>query len=150
MKRQTKNILKLFIICLVFILGSCQKDAYEDAIYKSNISVKRISLKNDSLQMNYKLMEAVNKVKQKYAVTQIQTNRMVYDSINNFYFDDENGKEVEMAHLKSYTFPVYRDNKVGEKVENIVFEKKENYEYVSYLVKYDFTEEELENLMVGQ
>jgi hypothetical protein len=45
---------------------------------------------------------------------------MVYDSINDFYFDDENGMSIEKGKYKSFTFPVTRKNSNG-KMENILF-----------------------------
>lgn len=149
MRKNFKNILKLFAIGAVFVLGGCSKETFDEGIYQNQITVKKVSLKEESLRRNFNLMNAVNKVRQKNQVAQNPTSRMVYDSINNFYFDDENGKYIEMGNKNSFTFPVYRDNGDG-KVENIVFNKKIDGEYEPVLAKYNFTKEQMEGMSKNQ
>jgi hypothetical protein len=144
MKQKFKNILKLFALGSVFVLGSCEKDLYEDQIYKSNTTFKIVSLKNDSIKKNFQLMKAVNEAKLK---TPNANSRMVYDSINNFWFDDEKGFLIEDNGKESYTFRVYRGETTdNEKLENIVFEEKEAGVFDTYLVKYAISKNQLENI----
>ena len=63
--KKFNQILKLFALGTVFVLCSCEKDLYDDQIYKSNTTLKIVSLKNDSLKRNYQLMKAVNEAKMK-------------------------------------------------------------------------------------
>lgn len=66
----------------------------------------------------------------------------MYNSLYDFYFDDENGKYINVDGKISYTFPVSRDS-TDNKVENIVFKLNEDNEYDILLLKYGFTKEEL-------
>jgi hypothetical protein len=142
--RKFKNILKLFALSSVFILVSCEKDLYEDQIYKSNTTLKIVSLKNDSIKKNFQLMKAVNEAKLK---TPNANSRMVYDSINNFWFDDEKGFLIEDNGKESYTFRVYRGETTdNEKLENIVFEEKEAGIFDTYLVKYAISKKQLDDI----
>jgi hypothetical protein len=142
--KKFKNILKLFALGSVFVLGSCEKDLYEDQIYKSNTTLKIVSLKNDSIKKNFQLMKAVNEAKLKAPNA---NSRMVYDSINNFRFDDEKGFLIEDNGKESYTFRVYRGETTdNEKLENIVFEEKEAGIFDTYLVKYAISKNQLENI----
>lgn len=141
MLNNQKTILKLFAICLLIGLNSCTNDLYEDNITeKKEAVVKNISLKDLPKQENNKLFEKVNQIRFKKENTQGKKN---HDSINGFYFDDQNGKLIEYGDgYKSYTFQVY-NNKGDDKIQNILFSKKRNGEFDAYLVKYSFTEKEL-------
>jgi hypothetical protein len=141
MKQKFRNILKLFTLGTVFMLGSCAEERYYDAVSnKSNINIRKVSMKDIQLRSNFKLMEAVSKVKQKSSLVENALGRIVYDSINNFYFDDENGTLIEKDGKDAYTFPIKRISGNEAKLENIVFNKNVFNEYDTYIVKYDFTE----------
>jgi hypothetical protein len=64
---------------------------------------------------------------------------MVYDSVNNFYFDDNKGILIEKDGYKSYTFTIRQNENDQAELENVVFAEKENHEFDSYLVKYDYS-----------
>jgi hypothetical protein len=61
--KKLKNILKLFAIGAVFVLVVCSKDTFDEGIYQNQITVKKVSLKEESLLMNQNLMNVVNQVK---------------------------------------------------------------------------------------
>jgi hypothetical protein len=148
MKNNFKLLTKLFSLILMLSLFGCEKDLYDDALTpKKELSVKHVSLKDLSRTENTDLFKKVDQVnlKRKNALGKI-----VYDSINHFYFDDENGKIIETADgYKSYTFPIIREVNDG-KIENLLFSKNQNGSYDTYTVKYDFTEEELKNFSQEQ
>jgi hypothetical protein len=143
MKQQLQRITKAILFCFIITLTSCEKDLYEEALEPRNeLRINNVSLKKLSKSDNEKLFKKVSEVRMKRKNT---LDKIVYDSINNFLFDDTNGIEIERQNgYKSYTFPIYRENN-DRKVENLLFSKKLNGEYDAYIVKYDFTEEELNN-----
>jgi len=135
---------KIIILSIIFMLFSCSEDFYEDALQQKNeITIKDISLKDLSKSDNPNLFKTVQKIKAK---KESVAGKMVYDSINRIYFDDENGKLIETATgYKSYTFKVERETPNNFELENIVFSKKGS-EYEAILVKYELTPSEVEKL----
>ena len=72
---------------------------------------------------------------------------MVYDSINNFYFDDEKGMLIENINgYESYTFKVKRKKNLDSKLENVIFSKNKKGSFDTFLVKYPLSEEQIEAL----
>lgn len=127
-------------------MSSCEKEFENEKTLSSKrkITLEDFSIKKNGLeQKNSKLFIAINKLKEKNKQQkQKSQGKIVYNSLYNFYFDDENGKYIEVDGTKSYTFPVYRDT-MSEKVENIVFKLNEDNEYDILLLKYGFTKEQL-------
>lgn len=147
MKDQLKNLVKSLCLFLLLAVSGCEKDIYENAVQdKNKLIIKNVSLKQLARNENVELFKAVDKVR----ISQDAQAKMVYDSINKFYFNDENGKEIIAPNgKKSYTFPIYTldDNTTSEKkVENIVFYENFMHEYEAYKIKYGFTEEQLKTL----
>jgi|JI6StandDraft_1071083.scaffolds.fasta_scaffold97322_2 hypothetical protein len=143
MKQRLKQITKFIALCALAVLASCEKDFYEDeSKTNKNIVFNDISLNDEIAKNDFKLTSAVNKLKEKKKEL---SSRIVYDSIYDFYFDDENGKYINVDGKISYTFPVYRDS-VTNKVENVVFYTNEDNEYNIALFKYNLTKEDLLNL----
>jgi hypothetical protein len=143
MTHHVKKIGLVLIIILTTFFSSCEKDLYEEAIVssKKSIKIRKVSLNDVSRSNNPELYRSIDqlKAKQEKALA-----RLVYDSINNFYYDDENGKVIEdELGVKSYTFPVYRENSDG-KIENVFFSKNINGTFNSYLLKYNFSNEDLQ------
>ena len=144
-KQKLKNILFLFAS---LVLVSCSEDLYEteNTFNKQGIKIAKVSLKEPRFQNKTNLIEEVNKIKSKQVLAS-STNRMVYDSINNFYFDDENGMLIENINgYESYTFKVERVTLIDSKLENVIFSKNQEGGYDSYLAKYPVSEEEIKAL----
>lgn len=134
------------LLTLFVITSSCEKDLYEDGIKNNskNLSVKLVSLKSDLSRSNSKLTKALNLLNQKQ---KNEDNRIVYDSILNFYFDDEKGIYIEDGIKNSYTFPIFRNSTdVNDNIENLLFDLNSNGEYDIYLVKYDISIANLSNI----
>ena len=91
MKQRLKQITKFMAVCALLVLSGCEKDLYDDGIQNENrkLIIRDISLKDltDS-KINSKILERVNDVKNR---KNNPNGRIVYDSINDFYFDDEHG-----------------------------------------------------------
>jgi hypothetical protein len=148
MKKQLKKMLNVALLLSLIILSSCEKDLYDEAIVqdKKGISTKRISLKELDSKTNAELFKAASRVKNK---VENLAGRMVYDSIYDFYFDDEKGIYLNKDGKESYTFPIYRKNS-DDKIENIIFNEKDNGEFDILLSKYDIKREDLEGLTVEE
>ncbi len=151
MKVQCKKLLNLLCIFLLLAISGCEKDIYENAVQeKDKLLIRKVSLKQMSINENPELFKTVNKIR----IAQNSQAKMVYDSINKFYFDDENGKEIIAPDGKrSYTFAMYADDEVPaaeKKVENILFAENKENGYDAYSVKYNFTEEQLKTLSQEQ
>ena len=145
--KKTKNYLKILLFSIAFALSSCSKEMYEEPISEQklqNLKAQKISLRDiNSTKIDPLVFTAVNKVKNKQK-SENGFNRMIYDPVFDFYYDDENGTLIENGTYKSYTFQVVRPNG-DDKLENIVFSKNENgIDFDTYLFKYDFTNQELE------
>lgn len=151
----TKKRQLLIILCILaqgFLQVGCSEDLYvDDATFNSKgIKISKVSLKEPRFQNKTKLIQEVNKIKNQQVLAS-NTNRMVYDSLKNFYFDDENGMLIENINgYESYTFKVIREAPIDSKLENVIFSKNQESSYDTYLVKYAFSEEEFKNLTQQQ
>jgi hypothetical protein len=147
MRHKIKIVYKLLIFGIAIMLASCSEDLYEpeNTFNKQGIKISKVSLKEPRFQIKSKLINQVNKVKRGQELS-INANRMVFDSINNFYFDDENGMLIEKTNgYESYTFKIERETPNNYELENIVFSKI-GAEYDVTLVKYELTPTELQKL----
>lgn len=91
-------------------------------------------------------MDVVNMIQKKYTDIQNTKSKIVHDSINNFYFDDENGILIEKSNgYESYTFKVVKEVTFTFELENIVFSKNGN-EFDVTLVKYELTPTEVQKI----
>ena len=121
-------------------------ETQEEVITKENkFIVKTVNL-NTLTKKPSDISMFQNKLKNKQKLK--ENSRMIYDSINDFYIDEDYVKYLQTGEKESYTFSIKRDS--IQKIENIVFNKGENGEYLSYLVKYDFTPEELKLMNAQQ
>lgn len=126
------------------MLFSCSENLYEDHFSHSKIKTQKVSLNDDFLIQNSKLMKSVNQIK---SLNNQSHHKIIYDSINDFYIDDENGIFLDYNGAISYSFRVLRDDSTeSSKVENIVFNQIETGDYDSYLLKYAFSKTELDAL----
>ncbi|MCL9804447.1 hypothetical protein NAT51_02870 [Flavobacterium amniphilum] len=143
MKFKMSKLVATALTIAAMVFSSCENDSY-DGSDNGNLKISKISLKDPLIQKNTKLIQEAKKIKLKQQAQ--SSGKIVYDSINDFYFDDENGilVEDENGH-KSYTFKIYR-NKPTEKLENIVFNLKEDSSYEALLTTYDLNEIEKEKL----
>lgn len=148
MKKHLRKMLNVASLLSLIILSSCEKDLYDEAIVqeKKEILMKRVSLKELDSKTNVELFKAASRVKNK---VENLAGRMVYDSIYDFYFDDEKGIYLNKDGTESYTFPIYRKNS-DDKIENIIFTEKDNGMFDILLSKYDLKREDLEGLTLEQ
>lgn len=135
-----KKIGLLLILAFTTFFSSCEKDLYEDAIQsESKIIFKNVSV-NEILKSNPKFKQSFAKIKDRQTAL---GRGIVYDSIYNFFIDEENGKYIQTENSTTYTFPIYRAE--SDKIENIIFKLNDDNEYDISTIKYDITKEALES-----
>lgn len=145
MKKKIK-ILLISIFSLLLIVNTFSScEAEKDFTSNNKLVVKRCSMKDINLQGNTKLIEARSKLKniQEKSLQRNLVSKLVYDENSGLLYDDEKGIYVSKDGKESYNFPVIQED--NEKVINITFNKNKQNEYDVYLVKYDFTKEDVKN-----
>mgnify|MGYP005605670255 CR=1 FL=1 len=148
MRQKRKFTNKLLIFGIVFMLFGCSEDLYENenTFNSQGIKISKVSLKEPKFQNKTKLIQEVNKIKNKQTLAS-NSHRMVYDSINDFYFDDENGTLIENINgYESYTFKIVRETPIDSRLENVIFSKNQEGDFDTYLAKYPVSEEEIKTL----
>lgn len=129
---------KVLMLILFLTLASCEKDLYEDGIKnQEEMIVKTINLKTYS-KTPQDLISFQRKMERKKSLR--AEGKLAYDSINNFYYDDENVKYIQAGIKESYTIGIQKEG--VEKLQNILFDKQTDGTYKIYLVKYDVTPDE--------
>ncbi|MFV5701485.1 hypothetical protein ACM55F_06395 [Flavobacterium sp. XS2P12] len=144
MNLKIKFLARFLSLILMLTFLSCEKDLYEDAIQqKKELNTNTVSLRELSKKDNEKLFKAVDNLNLK---NENILSKKRYNQINNFYFDDTNGREIiSVDGHKSYTFQIYNKD-VNKKIENVLFTENVNGEYDVFRVKYDFNEEDYKKL----
>lgn len=141
------SVVIMSITIITFFLNSCSTELSENVVQEEKgIIIRKVSLKSLSQSENIELFKSVSKIRENNRNMEA---KIVYDSINKFYFDDENGKEIIAPNgKKSYTFSIYADEESADekKVENILFAENDQNKYDAYRIKYNFTEEQLKTL----
>ena len=149
MKKNIIKVSKLFALFAVLLQFGCSKDFYDEPLSGSEYKISKVAISDPLVFNNYKLMQEIQKIKQRQENFCI-SNRIIHDTINGFYFDDENGLLIEKDNgYKSFTFAIYRDAP-SNKLENIVFSLKQDNEYEPFLSKYTLTEQQWQMLDNGQ
>jgi hypothetical protein len=139
MKRKIKIILNLFNFGIIFMLLSCEKDLYEDAIYKSSFNVNLVN--SIALKNNAELMKTLNTKK---ILKSNLEGRIINDSINGFTIETEKVKYLKSGNFHSYTFEVLE--KQSGKLDNLVLMSQTDGTYVPYYVSYTLTDAEMESI----
>ena len=108
------------------------------------MNVRRISLKDIEKSISTKINGEINKVKNMKYETTTEGNRIEYNSELDIYIDTDNGNVVSADGKNFYTFPMFKDD--DNKIENALFVDNGNGEMDTYLIKYNVTPEEYDNL----
>ena len=145
----TQKLKKISIISLLlsaFVIFSCSED-YEvhDHLHNhenSKFKFKKITL-ND-IQHEKNVVDKINNASKISGIKKNNLNKIVSDTINNFFIDTEQGLLIESENYTSYTFKVFRTNGSSFLLENLVISKEGNKDYETYLYQYDITQQELD------
>lgn len=143
-KNLIKNLTFIFVIALTFLLSGCEKDLYEDNLQNNlrSVTMKDFSIKDLKSDKAF-LRNKIEEIKQ-HSFKRDKNNKIVYDSINNFYFDDENGIFIDDGVNHSYVFTI--DKNIDENIEKLVFSSNPDGTYKTLIAKYDFSAQELATL----
>ena len=108
----------------------------------SKIKFKKITL-ND-IQHEKLVIDKIDNASKISGIKKNNLNKIVSDTINDFFIDTEKGLLIESENYTSYTFKVNRINGSSFLLENLVISKEENKDYETYLYQYDITQQELD------
>lgn len=146
MKKTLNFIIKPILLLVLIVFTGCEKDLYEDSIQNESrkMKVSKISLKDIEKSVSTRIKGEIKKVKNMKYETTTEGNRIEYNAELNIYIDTDNGNLVSVDGKNFYTFPMFKDE--DDKIENVLFVDKGNDEMDTYLIKYDITPEEFENL----
>ena len=148
MKNKFKLLIASVSIAMLF-LSSCEKEMYDDAIYKSqqpqNLSISKISFKE--LKSNKNAVEKIKRVMTKKLPTSI-ANRAVYNEDFGVLIDTTNIVQMTSATEQSITFNIV-DYTDSTKKENLVLVSKNDGNFEAYIAEYNLTQQDLDILASG-
>lgn len=148
MKNKFKFLIASVSIAMLF-LSSCEKEMYDDAIYKSqqpqNLSISKISFKD--LKSNKNAVEKIKRVMTKKLPTSI-ANRAVYNEDFGVLIDTTNIVQMTSATEQSITFNIV-DYTNSTKKENLVLISKNDGNFEAYIAEYNLTQQDLNILASG-
>ena len=148
MKNKFKFLIASVSIAMLF-LSSCEKEIYDDAIYKSqqpqNLSISKISFKE--LKSNKNAVEKIKRVMTKKLPTSI-ANRAVYNEDFGVLIDTTNIVQMTSTTEQSITFNIV-DYTDSTKKENLVLVSKNDGNFEAYIAEYNLTQQDLDILASG-
>lgn len=145
MKRMFSGYFKQFIFLVVisFVLTNCEKDTIDVMLEETNsgLTIKTISLTEiESNSKAFNIIKPIIEVKEESNKT---SNRdTIYNSEYGFMIDTDRVKYVENGNYNSYNFEIIRNNPVDDNLENLFLTLNSDYEYDTFIIKYNFTSEE--------
>ena len=141
-RNKFKNYSKISTF-LLLILMSCEEgnfnEQYVDDEQHTKFVVKTVEL--SKIKLNNQLF---SKIKSINTGINDDLNRII--SNNDFSINTELARYVSNGERHSYTFPLVRISPSDNKLENLLLVYNEQNTYDAYIVKYEFSEEELIHL----
>lgn len=150
MKNKFKSLsISLMIVFLLTTL-SCQVEETivetENIKNQNDLLIKKISFNEIN---NSAVVDKINKTKTLTKSTASASNKIIKDTLNNFYINSDEGIYIEKTDgTKSYTFSVFRENSTD--LENLVIIVYPNNEVKTFLVDYNKTFNELNSMSLEQ
>lgn len=150
MKNKFKSLsISLMIVFLLTTL-SCQVEETivetENIKNQNDLLIKKISFNEIN---NSAVVDKINKTKTLTKRTASASNKIIKDTLNNFYINSDEGIYIEKTNgTKSYTFSVFRENSTD--LENLVIIVYPNNEVKTFLVDYNKTFNELNSMSLEQ
>ncbi|AXP81953.1 hypothetical protein CJ739_2888 [Mariniflexile rhizosphaerae] len=148
MKNKLKKLLRfgftLFTICL--FLTNCEKEnVQEEPIQVENqeptFTLKHYSRKN--IEKNTKLVSKLKEFNDKVIENKSgkYSGKNVYNKEYDFTIYTDSATYIQNGNYHSYTFPIIQG--ADEKITNVMFELNDQNEYDAFLVRYDYSANEL-------
>ena len=131
-----KNYLKILALISLFVLSSCEKDLYEDAL-KENSKFKCEILKGSEAQ---KKINQLNRKLNKRGSSISGISNRIFNLNSGTISYDEVIKVVDSLGKENYTFEVFHPLTSDTKFFNLLMQEKDNRSVIK-LVEYTMTEE---------
>lgn len=148
MRQKINLLITVFSISLLF-LSSCEKEIYDDAIYKSqqpqNLSISKISFKE--LKSNKKAVQKIKNVMTKKLPSSL-SQRAVYNEDFGVLIDTTNIVQMVSETEQSLTFNIV-DYTDSTKKENLILVSKDDGSFEAYIAEYNLTQQDLDILASG-
>ena len=150
-KRKLKNYFKIgfLFVGILLSLTNCEKDnLHEETIQIENqeptFTLKQYSRKD--IKKNTKLVSKLKEFNDKVIENKSAkfSGKNVYNKEFDFTIYTDAATYIQNGDYHSYTFPIVQG--VDEKITNVLFELNDKNEYDAYLVRYDYTANEFNNL----
>lgn len=142
MKQKTKNFLKLFVLAVILVLGSCEVE--QDLVTENSRQDKVLIMhkKFDELIKQTAFKTAFNKIfKPKISNfnSRNSTNRTVMENQYNFTIADYPANMITLDSITTYTILITRQNPQPNVFENLILTIKENTQPEAFIIKYEST-----------
>ena len=153
MKNKLKKLIPALVLLIATVLvTSCETQ--EEVIVKSNnkAEFKTYSITLEDLNLDVNAKHSLEKIKQQQKSNQLNqnsTNRLLYNPDYDFFIDTDIIKVVEAGEYKSYTFPIYKNGSDGY-LENLTICEKNGINIKEYVVKYQATQQQKNDLLNGE
>ena len=136
------------LLSLSLSLISCEEDSVD--LKQQEITEKAIfetsQLNKSDIVNRIDLQDALSKAKEQL-IPSVQLKSAVYDSLNNIWIDEDHVNYVSSGDYESYTFGVIDSD--STKLKNLLFSKKTNSTYTSFLVTYDLNYISKQDIRMG-
>ncbi len=158
MKRKLTKLTKIGILlfAISISLTNCQQDDITSNLTKQEIgeeaSFKSSKISFDKISQNELLTSRVQTLQKKLSKSNQQAqNKGEYNSTYDFMIDTNHAKYIESidGEYHSYTFPIYR-NTGNNLLENLLLSLQRDGTYRAFLVSYNLTEQQKEDLKSGK
>jgi hypothetical protein len=153
MKTNKKHLLKKGFLLFTFllILINCKKDQEHQETHnhqRSDYTISKITL-NEILQ-NENLSKSLAHLEKELSKNQNNQKSTVYFNQFDFYIETNSATYIENSEgtHHTYTFSIIRKIDTGL-IENLVFTLQDDDTYLTHIVSYDLTEQEIEDLHNG-
>ncbi len=117
-----------------------QQEVTQKAIFETAQLNKRDIINRIGLQ------DALSKAKEQL-IPSVQLKSAVYDSLNNIWIDEDHISYVSSGDYESYTFGILDSDTT--KLKNLLFSKKTNSTYTSFLITYDLNYISKQDIRMG-
>ena len=153
MKNKITQLLRfgLTMFAIGFLFTNCENEETQEEIISVENEIPSLTIKNyskEKIEENTKLISRLKEINNNLIENKSakESGKIIYNNEYDFTIDTDSAKYIENETYHSYTFPTVQG--VDEKITNILFELNEHNEYDAFLVKYDYTSDELkqENL----
>lgn len=150
-----QNILKLFLLAIISItMSNCQKDDITQStinLEPSKVQIKTINF--EKIKTNQKLFKKISKLisKEKQNKVLLDNQRVIYNSDLGFSIETDHVKFLEdpSTGYHSYSFPIIWNTSDTNNVFNLFLSYNNDNDYDAFIVEYDFTQDEIENINVN-